>query len=73
MDLQMLYIQLLQKHPKLVVLCSILGFLVVCSKAIRTLQFIYRNFLRRKRNLLSRYGAGSWAFITGSSDGESFD
>lgn len=66
----MMYVQLLQKHPKVVVLCSILGMLIVCSKALRTLLFVYRNFLRRGRNLLKRYGEGSWAFVTGSSDGK---
>lgn len=65
----MLYVRLLQSYPKLISLCSILGLYIVCSKVFKTLLFVYRNFLRRARNLSSRYGSKSWVFITGSSDG----
>lgn len=30
---------------------------------------IYRHFLRPRRNLAARYGANSWALVTGASDG----
>jgi hypothetical protein len=72
-SVQMLYVKLLQRFPKLISLCSILGLLIVCSKAIKTLLFVYKNFIRKGRNLPARYGSKSWAFITGSSDGISSD
>lgn len=68
-QIQNIYIQLLQKYPKLLTLCSLLGALLVLSKLLKTLRFVYRNFIRPRRNLLQRYGEKSWAFITGSSDG----
>jgi|JI6StandDraft_1071083.scaffolds.fasta_scaffold01536_4 hypothetical protein len=67
--LQTIYIQLLQKFPKLLTLCSLLGALLILSKILKTLRFVYKNFLRKRRNLLQRYGENSWVFITGSSDG----
>lgn len=33
------------------------------------LLFVYRYFLRRKLDLLSRYGKGSYALVTGGTDG----
>jgi 17beta-estradiol 17-dehydrogenase / very-long-chain 3-oxoacyl-CoA reductase len=43
--------------------------LIVASKAIKTIMFVYKNILRKRRDLLARYGDASWVFITGSSDG----
>lgn len=68
-NIEMLYVRLLQSYPKLVSLCSLLGLFIVCSRALKTLFFIYKNFLRRGRNLTARYGDKSWVLITGSSDG----
>jgi len=35
----------------------------------KILRFIYTNFLRKRLNLLSRYGQDSWALVTGATDG----
>jgi len=32
-------------------------------------RFIYRNFIRKRQNLKSRYGEDSWALVTGATDG----
>ena len=41
-------------------LASLLGYFV---------QFLLINIVRRKLDLLKRYGEGSWALVTGASDG----
>lgn len=66
---QNIYIQLLQSYPKLLTACSVIGALMVLSRVLKVIAFIYKNFIRRRRDLLKRYGENSWVFITGSSDG----
>lgn len=36
---------------------------------IRFLVTFYKQVIRKKKNLKNRYGAHSWAFVTGSSEG----
>lgn len=57
--------------PKSLNLIKIVGFVVVFKKVIRLFITFYKLVLRRKKNLKERYGNGSWAFITGSSEGTS--
>jgi len=56
-------------YPKTSNLLKIIGALLILKKLINVLAFIYRNALRPRRNLKKRYGEGSWALVTGSSDG----
>jgi hypothetical protein len=51
---------------------KLIGFIVVLKKFIRLLVTVYKQVLRKKKNLKNRYGAHSWAFITGSSEGKYF-
>jgi 17beta-estradiol 17-dehydrogenase / very-long-chain 3-oxoacyl-CoA reductase len=63
-------LQLLQAfYPKTSNALKIIGFIVVAQKFIKLLLVAYRNILRRKKNLIKRYGNKTWALITGSSDG----
>jgi 17beta-estradiol 17-dehydrogenase / very-long-chain 3-oxoacyl-CoA reductase len=36
---------------------------------LRFLKFLYKNFIRKRLNLLKRYGNNSWVLVTGASDG----
>lgn len=56
-------------YPKTSKTLMIVGFMVLLRKIVRLMRWIYVAFLRRRRNLIQRYGANSWALITGSSDG----
>lgn len=47
----------------------IIGILWAAKKSLALIKAIYRAFLRPKKNLIQRYGQGSWAFVTGASDG----
>jgi len=47
----------------------VLGLLWAAGKAFKILRAFYRTFIRRKRDLAARYGANSYAFVTGASDG----
>ena len=31
--------------------------------------FLYKNFIRKRKDLLKRYGSNSWVLITGATDG----
>eukprot|EP01016_Furgasonia_blochmanni_P036305 TRINITY_DN4133_c0_g1_i4.p1 TRINITY_DN4133_c0_g1~~TRINITY_DN4133_c0_g1_i4.p1 ORF type:complete len:307 (+),score=55.75 TRINITY_DN4133_c0_g1_i4:50-970(+) len=46
-----------------------LGALSVASRTFRFLRWFRVMFLMRKLNLINRYGANSWAVVTGASDG----
>lgn len=56
-------------RPKTFALLSLIGLLVVLTKVFRRLRAFYKVFIRPKKNLLKRYGEGSWVLVTGSSDG----
>mmetsp|Transcript_12332 Transcript_12332/g.10634 ORF Transcript_12332/g.10634 Transcript_12332/m.10634 type:complete len:277 (+) Transcript_12332:54-884(+) len=47
----------------------IIGLLWTAKKAFTLIRGIYRGFIRPRKNLLKKYGQGSWAFVTGASDG----
>ena len=56
-------------YPRTSNLLKLLGALLLLRKVLSVLGFLYRSFLRARRNLKKRYGASSWALVTGSSDG----
>ena len=60
------------KCPKSWGAIKLIGFIVVLKKFIRLFINFYKQVLRKKKNLKNRYGAHSWAFITGSSEGTPF-
>ena len=45
-----------------------LGAVYSLCTSLRPLKFLWRNFLRPRKDLLKRYGGG-WAVVTGASDG----
>jgi hypothetical protein len=48
---------------------KLIGLIVVLKKIVKLLITFYKHVLRSKKNLKNRYGAHSWAFVTGSSEG----
>ena len=56
-------------YPKTMNLFKVIGALLVLRKVIRVIAAFYRTFIRPRCNLKKRYGRGSWALVTGSSDG----
>ena len=46
-----------------------LGAIQAVIFASEALLFVYKHTLRTKGNLIKRYGEGSWAVVTGASDG----
>lgn len=46
-----------------------LGWVLLIKVTSKALMFMYQAFLMKELNLLQRYGKGSWAFVTGSTDG----
>ena len=59
----------LQSLGKFGTLFQVIGILVVARKIIKGLLGVYRAFLRKRRNLIKRYGKNTWALVTGASDG----
>ena len=55
------------KCPKLWGAIKLIGFVVVLKKILKLLITFYKLVIRKKKNLKNRYGAHSWAFVTGSS------
>ena len=49
----------------------LLGTALLSARLLRPVSFIYRHFLRPRKNLLKRYGGG-WAVVTGASSGIGF-
>ena len=56
-------------YPKTTNALRLIGIIYVLKKIVGILTTIYKKMLRPKRNLSKRYGPGSWALITGSSEG----
>ena len=56
-------------YPKSTNALKIIGVIVVLRKVIALLTSIYKTCLRPRKNLAKRYGTGSWALVTGSSEG----
>lgn len=52
--------------PKTFLVLEIIGALIILRKIVTLLTRIYK-LLRKRKDLKKRYGANSWAFITGSS------
>ncbi len=59
----------LQALGKFSTLFQIIGILYVAKKIIKGLIGFYKAFLRKRKNLIKRYGKNSWALVTGASDG----
>jgi 17beta-estradiol 17-dehydrogenase / very-long-chain 3-oxoacyl-CoA reductase len=53
----------------LTALFSLIGFLVALQFLFRQARFAYTQYFRKRKDLVSRYGKGSWAVVTGASDG----
>ena len=61
---------LLHSYPIPTALLFLLGSLSVLSVCYRFSRFFFRKFIRPAKNLLRTYGQpGSWAIVTGASDG----
>ncbi len=56
-------------YPKTSKTLTVIGLLVLIRKIVRFVRCIYAATLRRRRDFAKRYGANSWALITGSSEG----
>lgn len=56
-------------YPKTTNVLKIIGFLLLVKKVASILTSIYKTCLRSRRNFKKIYGQGSWALVTGSSDG----
>lgn len=54
--------------PKSFAVLEIIGALIILRKIITLFSRIYK-LLRKRKDLKKRYGNNSWAFITGSSEG----
>ena len=51
-------------------LASLYGFYKIASKSYRLMNFFYRHYLRRTKDLYARYASKeSYAVVTGGSDG----
>ena len=48
---------------------SLIGSIVIVSRVLSGVNSIFKYFLLPRKDLASRYGRGSWALITGASDG----
>jgi len=48
---------------------SLFGLTVLSWQTLCLGSFVYRHFIRPRRNLLKRYGEGSWVVVTGGTDG----
>lgn len=58
--------QLIKTQPFWLLLITCLGFLIVLKKVISLLKWVFITFIRSTKNLKSY---GSWAMITGATDG----
>ena len=59
----------LTKQNILYGLASLTAYRYAVSPVLRTLSFMYKQWLRPRRDLAKRYGKGSWAVVTGSTNG----
>jgi len=59
----------LQSLGKFGTLFQVIGILFVARKIIKGLLGLYRAFLRKRKDLIKRYGKNTWALVTGASDG----
>lgn len=47
----------------------LLGLILLWKLSIKAARWVYDMFIIKEKDLLSRYGEGSWALVTGSTDG----
>lgn len=66
---KMAFAMLDKKLPQLGTLIKLLGIATVLRVLIKALHAIYKHLLRPSVDLAARYGRGSYAMITGGSDG----
>jgi 17beta-estradiol 17-dehydrogenase / very-long-chain 3-oxoacyl-CoA reductase len=63
---------LIEKINSFISSCEILNILyytIMLYLVFKLVIFVYKNFFRKRVDLCHRYGKGSWALITGSTDG----
>lgn len=56
-------------YPKTSNILKVIGILVLLKKVANILRSIYKVCLRPRKNFRKQYGRGSWALVTGSSEG----
>ncbi len=59
----------LPSYPTLQKLLALFGLAALSYKAYDLLSFSFRHFVRPRKNLLQRYGPGTWVAVTGATDG----
>ena len=59
----------LTKENILYGLASLTVYRYALSPILRSLRFMYKQWLRPRRDLAKRYGKGSWVVITGCTSG----
>lgn len=65
--------EIAQQSSRATTVMYVIGLLCVLKWSFRSVRFLYRLLLRPSVNLIQRYGANSWAVVTGASDGNSAD
>ena len=48
---------------------ALIGLIAALQFIFRQARFVYTQYFRKRKDLLTRYGNGSWALVTGGSDG----
>ena len=48
---------------------ALIGFLAALQFVFLQMRFVYTQYFRKRKDLLNRYGQGSWVVVTGASDG----
>lgn len=48
---------------------SYFSYLLILKCLYHMITFVYKNFIRKRKDLITRYGKNTWAIITGGSDG----
>ncbi len=56
-------------YPKTSNGLKLIGIILVLKKVVSLLLSLYKTLIRPKKNLQKLYGRGSWALVTGSSEG----
>jgi 17beta-estradiol 17-dehydrogenase / very-long-chain 3-oxoacyl-CoA reductase len=56
-------------YPKTCNTLKVIGLLLILKRIAGLLLSLYKTVIRPRRNFKKRYGGGSWALVTGSSEG----
>lgn len=56
-------------YPKTTNVLKVIGLLMILKRLANLLVSFYKTAIRPRKNFKKRYGLGSWALITGSSEG----